>query len=337
VITLGLALPHYDCSFPEPPARGLATVARVADYARRAEALGFHQVWVSDHFWIDISRYGGPPGRQHTPECWTLLAALAARTERVRLGTLVLANDLRPPTLLAKMAATLDQVAGGRLDLGLGAGWNEPEFSEHGLAFPRPGERVARLEEALGVLRTLLGGEVGSYHGRFYRAEDAPVVPAPVHRPRPPLWVGGRGDRMLGVVARAADGWNLVWSVTSEAYQERLAVLARACAAAGRDPRDVRRSLGLFTLLGRDPDDLVARWRRLVAWAPGGSLDGVELRDWARGRLVGTPAEVLGQLRGWEAAGVEQLVCSFGSLPFSVHDDEQLQLAADLVIPGLER
>ncbi|HKE99461.1 MAG TPA: LLM class flavin-dependent oxidoreductase [Actinomycetes bacterium] len=336
MITLGLALPHYDCSYPEPPEPGLATAGRVAAYAERAEALGFHQVWVSDHFWIDISsRYGGPPGRQYTPECWTMLAALATRTARVRLGTLVLANDLRPPTLLAKMAATLDQLADGRLDLGLGAGWNEPEFTENGYAFPRPGERLARLEEALGVLRALLGGEGGSYEGRFYRAEEALVVPGPVQRPRPPLWVGGRGDKLLGVVARAADGWNLVWSVTPEAYRERLEVLARACAAAGRDPGEVRRSLGLFTLLGRDPDDLAARWVRLVEQAPGGSLDGVELRDWARGKLVGTPQEVLDQLRGWEAAGVEQVVCSFGALPFSVHDDEQLDLAGDLILPAL--
>ena len=129
---LGLALPHYDASYPGP---GPATFERIVQYAGLAESLGFFQVWVSDHFWVDLARYGGPPRRMGTPECWTTLAALAMRTSTVRLGTLVLAVGFRPPTLLAKMAATLDQLAGGRLDLGLGAGWHD----RHGL--PGPGER----------------------------------------------------------------------------------------------------------------------------------------------------------------------------------------------------
>jgi probable F420-dependent oxidoreductase len=332
---LGLALPHYDTSFPDLQP---ATVDRVARYAELAESLGFSQVWVSDHFWLDLGRYGGPADRVGTPECWTTLTALAARTSRVRVGTLVLAVGFRPPGLLAKMTATLDQLAGGRLDLGLGAGWNEAEFTENGLPFPRPGERLAMLEEALQVLRLLLSdaGAQASFRGRFYRAERAPVIPGPVQRPRPPLWVGGRGDRLLGVVARAADGWNVVWSVTPEAYRERLGVLGAACERAGRPPGEVRRTVGLSTLVGRDADDLVERWRRLQAWTPHGLLDGVELRDWAASRLVGTPDEILSQLRGWEELGVEQMVCNFAGLPFSLFEDEQLDLTAELVLPALE-
>ena len=331
---LGLAVPHYDMSFPDGQP---ATVDRVARYGELAESLGFHQLWLSDHFWLDLGRYGGPAGRQGTPECWTTLSALAVRTSRVRLGTLVLAAGFRPPTLLAKMAATLDQLSGGRLDLGLGAGWNEAEFVENGLPFPRPGERLAMLEEALGVLATLLGGggSPRSFSGRFFHADQAPVRPGPVQRPRPPLWVGGGGDRLLGVVARAADGWNTCWSMTPEAYRERLAVLAAACQRAGRPPAEVRRSLGLNTLVGRDADDLVERWRRLKAWTPGGILDRVELRDWAASRLVGTPDEIVAQLRGWEELGVEQVVASFSGLPFGVFEDEQLELAAELVLPRL--
>jgi alkanesulfonate monooxygenase SsuD/methylene tetrahydromethanopterin reductase-like flavin-dependent oxidoreductase (luciferase family) len=305
---LGLALPHYDASYPGP---GPASFERIASYARTAESAGFLQVWVSDHFWIDLRRYGGPPARNHTPECWTTLTALAMRTGTVRLGTLVLAVGFRPPALLGRMAATLDELCGGRLDLGLGAGWNQAEFEENGLPFPGPGRRLAMLEEALGVLRA-------------HRAGGGP-----------PLWVGGGGDRLLGVVARAADGWNVSWSMTPEAYEERLGVLRAACARAGRPPEQVRRSLGLATLLGRDADDLAARWRRLQAWMPGGALDGVELRDWAASRLVGTSDQVLEQLRGWEARGVEQLICNFAAVPFSVFEDEQLDLAAELVLPRL--
>jgi probable F420-dependent oxidoreductase len=329
---LGFALPHYDSSFPGP---GPATFDRIVRYAELAEQLGFFELWVSDHFWIDLERYGGPPGRQGTPECLTTLAALATRTSRVRLGSLVMAVGFRPPTLLAKTVATLDQLSGGRLDVGLGAGWHQAEFAANGLPFPGPGERLAMLEEALGVLRALLDGGTPSFAGRFYRAEDAAVLPGPVQRPRPPLWVGGRGDRLLGVVARAADGWNLCWSVTPEDYQRRLAVLADACRAAGRAPEQVRRSLGLATLVGRDADDLAARWRRLQAWTPGGALDRVELADWAASRLVGTPDQVLEQLRGWQTQGVEQVVCSFAGVPFSVFEDEQLELVGELVLPRL--
>jgi alkanesulfonate monooxygenase SsuD/methylene tetrahydromethanopterin reductase-like flavin-dependent oxidoreductase (luciferase family) len=137
------------------------------------------------------------------------------------------------------------------------------------------------------------------------------------------------------VVARAADGWNLVWSVTPEAYDQRLEVLRAACARAERPFEEVRRSVGLGTLIGRDDDDLAARWRQLQAWQPGGALAGVELRQWAEGRLVGTPAQILDQLRGWEARGVEQVICTFGGAPFAVFSDEQLDLVAELVLPRL--
>ena len=327
---LGLALPHYDFSFPTA---GPASFERVAGYAARAEALGFHQLWVSDHFWLDLARYGGPPGRQGTPECWLTLAGLAMLTSSVRLGSLVLANGMRPPTLLAKMIATLDQLAGGRIDVGLGAGWNELEFSEHELDYPGAGERLARLEEAVTVIKVLLGGEVGSWQGSFYRAEQAPVVPGPVQEPWPPLWVGGQGDRLLGVVARVADGWNLCWRVEPEPYAERVALLERHTAAAGRPPGAVRRSLGLNALIGRDADDLAVRWERLRAWAPAGTLEGASLREWATGRLVGTPDEVAAQLRRWAGLGVEQVIMNFANLPFALFEDEQLELTAELVLP----
>jgi len=329
---LGLALPHYDFSFPEP---GPVNFERVAGYAERADGAGWYELWISDHFWLDLARYGGPPGPQNTPECFTMLAALAARTRTARLGTLVAAVGFRAPALLAKMAATVDQVAGGRFDLGLGAGWHAGEFTENGFPFPRPGERLAMLEETLGVLRARFAERPGSFAGRHYRVDAAPLLPGPVQRPRPPLWVGGRGDRLLGVVARAADGWNLVWSVTPEAYDQRLEVLRAACARADRPFEEVRRSVGLGTLIGRDDDDLAARWRQLQAWQPGGALAGVELRQWAEGRLVGTPTQILDQLRGWEARGVEQVICTFGGAPFAVFSDEQLDLVAELVLPRL--
>src|SRR6266545_7690894 len=331
---LGLALPHSDKAFPDG---GQATFDRVAGYAERAEAIGFAELWVSDHFWLPLARPSGPPARRGLLECWTTLSALAMRTSRVRLGSLVMPVGFRPPTLLAKMAATLDQLAGGRLDLGLGAGWNEEELRENDLPFPAPGERLAMLEEALGVLRTLLtdAETPASYSGRYYHADGARVIPGPVQRPHPPLWVGGRGDRLLGVVARAADGWNVCWAITPGEYDQRLQVLGAACARAGRPAGEVRRSVGLATLIGRDHDDLVERWRRLRAWAPAGALDRVVLAEWAASRLVGTPDQILEQLRVWEERGVEQVICSLASMPFAVFEDEQLDLLGELVLPRL--
>jgi probable F420-dependent oxidoreductase len=337
-VELGFALPHYDFSFPDSgTAAGPVAFDRVAGYAERGEAAGFAELWVSDHFWYDLTRYGGPPGRRGTLECWTMLSALAMRTRRARLGTLVMAAPFRPPGLLAKMAATLDQLSGGRLDLGLGTGWYEDEFRGNDLDFPPPGERLAMLEECLDIVREMLtaAGEPVSYQGKHHQVHDAPVRPPAVQRPRPPLWAGGSGDRMLGVVARAADGWNTCWSVAPDWYDQRLEVLRAACERAGRPFDGVRRSLGLTTLVGRDADDLVERWRRLQAWAPGGALDGVELREWAATRLAGTPDEILDQLRGWQGRGVEQVVCTFSNAPFGIFEDEQLDLIAELVIPRL--
>jgi probable F420-dependent oxidoreductase len=338
-VKLGFALPHYDFSFPDSgtASAGPVTFDRVAGYAGRAEAAGYAEVWVSDHFWYDLTRYGGPPGRRGTLECWTMLSALAMRTRGVRLGTLVMAAPFRPPGLLAKMAATLDQLSGGRLDLGLGAGWYEDEFRGNDLAFPSRGERLAILEECLDIVREMLtaAGDPVSYQGKHYQVHQAPVRPPAVQRPRPPLWAGGSGDRMLGVIARAADGWNTCWSVAPEWYDQRLEVLRAACDRADRPFDGVRRSLGLTTLIGRDADDVAERWRRLRAWAPGGALDGVELAEWAGSRLVGTPGQILEQLRRWQERGVEQVICSFSNVPFAIFEDEQLDLIAELVIPHL--
>jgi alkanesulfonate monooxygenase SsuD/methylene tetrahydromethanopterin reductase-like flavin-dependent oxidoreductase (luciferase family) len=140
---------------------------------------------------------------------------------------------------------------------------------------------------------------------------------------------------MLGVIARAADGWNVCWAITPEEYDQRLEVLGAACARADRPLDGVRRSVGLATLIGRDADDLAERWRRLQAWAPGGALDRVELAAWAAPRLVGTPDQIVEQLRGWQERGVEQVVCSFSNVPFSIFEDEQLDLLDELVLPRL--
>ena len=324
----GLALPHYDFSlFDEAPPRPLGFPA-ILDVARRAEGLGFDSLWVSDHLSLSIEKYGGGPGEWFAYEPLTLLAALARHIRRPRLGTLVLCEALRPAAVAAKALTTLDHLSDGRLEIGLGAGWYEPDYQALGLDLPPPGERLARLEEALAVLDALLPGGPATVEGRYHRARGACNRPATRQTPRPPLFVGGKGDRLLGLVARRADGWNTCWVWTPAAYRDRVAALERACEAVGRDPASVRRTLGLYALVGEDGADLERRFERMRRLAPGGMLRDTTLAQWRQGRLVGTVDEVAEQVEGWEAAGVAELICTLGPLPFSLTGVEDLESLA---------
>jgi probable F420-dependent oxidoreductase len=325
---LGLALPQYDYSIAgESP----LPWARVVEWARAAEAAGFDSLWLSDHLFLDVAKYGGPPEREGCLDPIVALAALALEVARVRLGTLVMCEALRPAAVLAKALASLDVVCDGRLDVGVGAGWYEPEYAAIGMTLPRPGERLERLREAVQVLDGLLGGGPCTFDGRFHRAAGAVNEPAAVQRPRPPIFVGGKGDRLLALVAEVADGWNTCWVWTPDGYRERLEVLARACDAIGRDPGSVTRSLGLYTLCGEDERDLERRFERLRAVSPRGVLDGVTLEQWREGRLVGTSEQVREQADAWAALGVETLVVGLGAVPFAVTALDDLESVAHAI------
>ncbi|MGZ4241506.1 MAG: LLM class flavin-dependent oxidoreductase [Actinomycetota bacterium] len=303
---VGLALPHYDFSYPvEQP----ATVEVVVGYARRAEALGFDSVWVSDHLFLDLSKYGGPPKRYGTPEALTALAAIAAGTSRVTLGSLVLCASFRHPTFLAAQLATLHEMSGARLVAGIGAGWYEAEFAAAGIPFGTTGQRIDRLATVAGLLEARLD-------------------------PRPPIWIGGKGGpKIARVVAEHADGWNVCWRMTPDEYAARLTVLEGACRSAKRDIGSVELSVGLYCLAGSDRADLEARYEAMQGWTPGGALDGMPLAKYAEGALVGTVEECAARAKEFEALGVSHLILSLGSLPFSVYDDGQLELVARDLLP----
>ena len=210
------------------------TWSEMRDLWRRVETLGFDSAWLPDHL--------VPPFQPQGPifEAWTLLAALATQTERLRVGVLVSSNTFRHPPLLAKQAATLDHVSGGRLELGLGAGWFAPEHVMFGLELPAAAELVARFGEAVAVVDRLLRQDVTTHEGRFYRVREAPSRPAPLQRPRLPLTLGAHGPKMLRIVAAYADRWNSTGGVAEMAARNRL--LDEACAAIGRDPAAILRS-----------------------------------------------------------------------------------------------
>jgi probable F420-dependent oxidoreductase len=325
-VRLGLALPQYDYSIAgESPLRW----SSVVEYARAADAAGYDSLWVSDHLFLDVAKYGGPPDRHGLFDPVVLLAALASRVPRVRLGTLVLCEALRPASVLAKSLATLDRICNGRLDVGIGAGWYEPEYEAIGMSMPSPAERLARLRDAVAVVRDLLGGGPCTYDGRYHRTHDARNEPPALQRPSPPIVVGGKGDRLLGLVAELADGWNTCWVWTPDAYRDRLEVLTRACDAVGRDPATLQRSLGLYTLCGEDERDLERRFARLQQAMPRGVLDGVSLDQWREGRLVGTVEQVREQAAGWADLGVETLIACCGAVPFAVTAVDDVELLAE--------
>jgi probable F420-dependent oxidoreductase len=209
----------------------------VRAFALAAEERGLDSVWMWDHFFNRTD--DGTVEGMHEP--WTILSALAAVTTRVELGTLVMCTSFRNPGLLAKMAATLDEVSGGRVILGLGAGWHDPEY----LAFGYPTDRrAARFEEALRIVRSLLDGETVTFDGEFNRMEGAVLVPTPSRRI--PVLVAAFEPRMLRLTARHADAWNTAWyGEPDDELRSALAALADALDAEGRDPSTMERTVGL--------------------------------------------------------------------------------------------
>jgi alkanesulfonate monooxygenase SsuD/methylene tetrahydromethanopterin reductase-like flavin-dependent oxidoreductase (luciferase family) len=327
-VRIGVALPQYDYSVPrESPLRW----ETVLEHAERAEALGFDSLWLSDHLFLDVAKYGGSSEPHGIYEPLVTFAALARTVTRPRFGLLVACEALRPASVLAKALATLDRITRGRLDVGLGAGWYEPEYAAVGLEFPPPRERLARLAEAVDVVTGLLAGGPLTYDGRYHRADGALNQPPALQEPRPPVFVGGKGDRLIRLAVEHADGWNTCWVWTPDAYRERLAVLERACDETGRDPATVWRTLGLYALAGESRADLERRFARMRDLMPAGVVNGT-LDEWRPGRLVGTVDEVRAARDEWDALGVETLIVGAGPLPFSVTTAEDVELLAHALV-----
>ena len=319
---IGLALPQYDYSVEGDRPLGFDTIV---EYARLAGRAGADSVWLSDHLFLDLVKYGGPPHRFACFDPLVTLSALARLVPEVRIGTLVLCEALRPAAVLAKALATLDRIGGGRLDIGLGAGWYEPEYEAIGVPMPPPAIRLDRLIEAIDVVKGLVGGEPFERETTYQGTIAAQARPGSATQPRPRVFIGGKGDRLLGVVAAHADGWNTCWTWTTDAYRERLQVLERACVDIGRDPGSVWRSLGLYALCGEDQQDLERRFDRLGTSSPNGVLQG-DLAGFRASRLVGTVDEVRAQVRAWEELGVDTLIVGAGAVPFQVSTPDDVEL-----------
>jgi len=325
----GLALPHYGFSLPggEP-----ITFAATAAWAQRAEALGFDSVWISDHFFYSFARYGADPAPIASLEALTALAGVAAVTERVRLGSLVLNSPFRHPALVAKMATTIDGISGGRFELGVGAGWMHEEFDAFGYPYGSVGERFDLLEETLRVLNALGSGEPVTMTGPTVSLHGARLLPPPVQA-RIPIWVGGKGGaRTLRLAARYGSGWNSVWRWAPAAYAERAEAGRRACEREGRDPATFRLTVGLYGTIGVDEAEARSALERGRAAFPAGAMADDTYETWRGDTLSGTPEQVRERVEEFAAIGVEEIVWSPWVLPFAIPEPEMVELFADAVL-----
>ncbi|MFL5737187.1 MAG: TIGR03560 family F420-dependent LLM class oxidoreductase [Actinomycetota bacterium] len=224
----GLDVAQHQLTWPE-----------LLERVRFAEEAGFDGAWIFDHF---KALYGDPTGP--CMEAWTLLAALAASTERIRLGALVTGVTYRHPSILAAEAVTVDQVSGGRLEIGIGAAWFEQEHRELGVPFPAVGERARRLEEGVGAMRLLMTQDHVTYEGTYMQLDDATYRPRPVQQPHPPIWIGATGEKLtLPITGRQADVWHTFGSAAS--FARKWPIVERAAREAGRDPSSIMRSSSL--------------------------------------------------------------------------------------------
>jgi len=271
------------------------TYQRIREVALEAERLGFESIWVSDHFFmtedaLDINCL----------ECWTVLAALARDTSRLRLGAMVTSQSYRNPALMANMAASLDHVSGGRLNYGIGAGWKEVEYDAYGYRFPAAGQRIRQLDEAVEIAKKMWSQPKATYEGRYYSVRDALCMPKPVQDPLP-IWIGGTGTKTLRVAARHADAVNFAWTHPPEFFEERFSVLRRHCEDVGRDFDAIKKSAGLMMRLVDDPD------------APEPARDERYIRYLGRQNpvMVDTPEAVADKIGGYLDVGVTHFILRF--------------------------
>jgi alkanesulfonate monooxygenase SsuD/methylene tetrahydromethanopterin reductase-like flavin-dependent oxidoreductase (luciferase family) len=268
--------------------------------AQQTEADGFDSIWLSDHLLYH------PPGESMRGiwECWTVLSALAEATKRVEIGTLVLCNSFRNPAILAKMAITADEVSHGRIILGVGAGWNEPEYKAFGLPFDH---RVDRFEEALQILKPLLREGHVDFAGRYYQAPNCDIVPRGPRPEGPPLMVGAEGPRMIRLAARYGDLWNSGYMGRYQTMIERLSAIKTACQEVGRN----RTTIGVTAMIGLWFPDLLAS-------KPG----------FFPNPLTGTPEEIAVAMRGYESLGIEHIM--FQLEPYNPETRRRLTQALQL-------
>ena len=292
--------------------------------ARTCERLGFDALLTSDHYLSVVTT--DEPGSN---DAWTLLGALAASTERLRLGTMVSPVTFRLPAVLAKAATTVDRISGGRALLGMGAGWWDEEHRSHGIPFPPVPERFAMLEEQLEIVHGLWSEDVFSFEGRHYALEECRFLPRPVQRPHPPIALGGKGGpRLARLVARWADEFNRVGG-TPQDVRVSIDRVSDAVDQAGRDPASVTMSFMTWVFVGRTDDEWRARVEQARRLDPTAGPFEAYLEDISRDCIAGTVEQAIERMNEYAAVGVQTFV-----LNHELFDDlDQIELLAEEILP----
>lgn len=296
--------------------------ADIAELAQLAEQCGYHALWTSDHLqWDALSTH------RACLDAWTVLAALAPMTTTIRLGTLVSCYAFRHPSMLAKTAASLDMISRGRLDCGVGAGWNDAECRAYGIPFPPVGTRMKQLGETVQILKQLWTQERATFHGEYYTLDNAVCAPKPPQQPLP-LWIGGQGEqRLLRLVAEEANGWNMVAGRSVAEVRHKLEVLQRHCDAVGRDIATIDKSLFVLTYLYDDEPG----WRRLQDHQAHqlGAGSATSLEQARHLGLGGSVTQVIDTLSQYCALGFHYIIALF---PYA-HERTLLQRYAEDIWP----
>jgi F420-dependent oxidoreductase-like protein len=293
------------------------TYEQVRDIWKEAERLGFDSAWNFDHFMPIRGDIDGP-----CLEGWTMLAALAAETSKLRIGTLVTGNTYRNPALLAKMATTVDHISNGRLNLGIGAAWFEKEHMAYGFPFYTAKQRARRLGEALEVITSLWTKDHPSFDGKYYTLQEAPFNPLPVQKPHPPIIIGGQGKKwIMPLVARYADGWNVPIGIDADGIRERLKIVHDECGRIGRGSCDIE--VSAFLILYSISDvPLAGSVTRLGARL-------LENKRIASSLLAGSPAEIADRIQKYVDAGATHIVMAIQP----PYDAKMLRRFVEEVIP----
>jgi F420-dependent oxidoreductase-like protein len=265
-----------------------------------ADTHGYRQVTVWDHF------YEAPPVDSTADhfEALTLMAAIACETRNVRVGNYVLCMAYRNPAVLTKALVCIDHLSGGRLEIGLGAGWHQPEHNAYGIPFLPPKQRLDMLEEGTKIIKSLLANETTTYEGEYFTMTNARMNPKPLQQ-KVPIWIGGQGEkRTLRIAARHADGWNVPY-IGPDVFKHKCDVLDMWCEREGRDPATIMRSINLsFNMVARDADSDAAQKRLKEMWGP-------QAEARAGGMLVGGPSAVVEKVGAFRDVGVERLNIAF--------------------------
>lgn len=294
--------------------QGMPDYSALKKVVMECDRLGFDSVWIYDHLQFTY----GP-----TLECWTVLSAVAEATRRIRIGPLVTCNAFRYPSLIAKMAATVDMISNGRLNFGIGAGWHEDEAVAYGIPFPRGGQRVEMLDEALTIIKKLWTEDEATFKGKYYSVNKAVCLPKPVQKPHPSVLVGGGGDKMLRLIARHANAWNAGFESPDD-FKVEVARLEKACKEVGQDLSKIENTFQSRIVIAEKDEDALKRaelWREERKGAP-------DDPDW-KFAIKGSPQTCVDMLKAYVNIGVSHFTLLFADAATL----KPLRLFAEGVLP----